>query len=209
MHRFFIEPRTLSQDRSVWLDRKDDTRWRYLLDGFREKIRRHEWKAIDLHIRLRVKVEDHEDKPILVEDLGSRTDYYLASAYLKAGLLEHTPIVVFADTTIPWESLRRFRAVNPPRRTRRKDGAAGHKGEAARGSAHESATKERRAAPTSLVNGSGRSGDPDIVAGGYRSPPKEGSVDCRGKDRDSQSTTLTGRGPSGVGHRSAAPRDPV
>ena len=193
MHRFFVEPRTLSQDRSVWIDRKDDTRWRYLLDGFREKIRRHEWKAIDLHIRLSVKIEDDEDKPVLVEDLGSRSDYYLASAYLKAGLLEHTPIIVFADTTIPWESLRRFRAVNPPRRTRRKDGAAGHKGDPARGSSHESATEERHSGPSSLANETARSGDPDIVAGDCLIRPKQHEADCRGKDPDSRSSRLTGR----------------
>ena len=143
---------------------------------------------------------------VLVEDLGSRTDYYLASAYLKAGLLEHTPIIVFADTSIPWELLRDFRAVNPRRSTRRKDGAGGHKGEAARGSAHESATKERRAAPTSLVNESGRSGDPETVAGDYLMRPQQYEVDCRGKDPDSQGSTLAVRLPSigGQGQPSVA-----
>lgn len=205
MHRFFIEPRTLSQDRSVWIDRQDDTRWRYLLDGFREKIRCREWKAIDLHIRLSVKVETYEDKPILVEDLGSRSDYYLASAYLKAGLLEKTAIIVFADTSIPWESLRDFRAVNPRRSTRRKDGAGGHNGKTARGSAPARAIKERCAAPTSLANGSGRSGDPETVAGDYLMRPKQYEVDCRGKDPDSQGPTLTGRlGSDPQGHRSVA-----
>ena len=209
MHRFFIEPRTLSQDRSVWIDRKDDIRWRYLVQGFREKIRRREWKAVDLHIRLCVKVETWDGTMVLVEHLDTRTDYYLASAYLRAGILEKTAIIVYAHNHISWESLRRFRAVNPRRGTRRKDGVTKHNGKTAIRSSPARATKERCAAPTSLVNGSGRSGDPDTVAGGYRSPPKEGSVDCRGKDPDSRGPTLTGRGPSGAGHRSVAPRDPV
>ena len=178
MHRFFIEPETLSQDRTVWIDCKDGIRWRHLVASFRDKIRTRNWKLIDLSIRLCVKVEALDGQAVLVEDLDTRSDYYVASAYLKAGLLERTPIVVFADDAIPWEHLKPFRAVNPPRRTRHKDGAAGHKGETAIGSASRSGTtEERHSGPSSLANETARSGDPDIVAGDCLIRPKQHEAD--------------------------------
>lgn len=193
MHRFFIEPRTLTEDRTVWVGNPDDIRFRYLVDSFREKIRKRQWKAIDLHIRVFVKVETWDGCNVLVEDLNTRTDYYVASAYLKAGLLEDTPIVVFADDATPWERLKPFGAVNPRRGTRRNDGATRHNGKAAIGSAPLGATEERRTRPSSLVNETGRSGDPVTVAGDCLIRPKQHEADCQGKDLDSQSPRLTGR----------------
>jgi len=124
MHRFFIEPETLTEDRTIWLQKADDPRFRHLVRSFRESIRNRNWKAIDLSIKLFVKVETWDNRNVLVENLETRTDYYLASAYLRAGLLEKIPIIVFADSSIPWERLREFRAVTPWRGYRFEDGAA-------------------------------------------------------------------------------------
>ena len=194
MHRFFIEPQTLTEDRTVWVGTPDHIGFRHLVASFREKIRNREWKAIDLSIRLLVKVDTWDGHAVLVEDLGTRSDYYVASAYLRAGILENTAIIVFADSHIPWESLREFKAVNPPRSTRRKDGAGGHQGETARTKANQPFR---------------RTGKPDILAGGCGSPPKEGTADCRGKDPSSQSSRLTGRLRLAEGHQGLASKDPV
>lgn len=181
MHRFFIEPETLSQDRTVWIDRKGDIRWRYLIVSFREKIRNRNWKLIDLSVKLFVKVETWDNRNVLVEDLDTRNDYYLASAYLKAGLLERTPIMVFAKDAIPWESLREFRAVNSQCNTRNNGGAVGHNERTALGSSPEKAIEERVRSPSSLDNETSRTGKPDILAGGYRNRPQLGTVDLAGE----------------------------
>jgi hypothetical protein len=195
MHRFFVEPRTLTEDRTVWVGNPDDTRFRHLVASFRDKIRNREWKVIDLSIRLYVKVETWDGQDVLVEHLDTRTDYYMASAYLRAGLLEKQPIMVFADDAIPWEGLRPFRAVNPRRRTRRKDGATGHNEGTAIGSLPARATEERRTEPSSPVNAIGRSGDPVIVAGDCLIRPKQHeAVLVGGKVKpSSQSPMLTVR----------------
>lgn len=193
MHRFFIRPQTLTEDRTVWVGDPSDIRFHHLVASFRDKIRNREWKAIDLSIRLFVKVETWGGEDVLVEDLGTRTDYYMASAYLRAGLLEHTPIIVFADDAIPWERLRPFRAVNPLRRTRRKDGAAGHKEGTAIGSLPARAIEERRTEPSPLANEIGRSGDPVTVAGDCLIGPQlyEAILDGGRVKPPSQSPTLT------------------
>ena len=195
MHRFFIEPKSLSEDRSVWLGDRDDIRWRYLVKGFREQIRARQWKVIDLHVKLRVRVKVWEGCNVLVESLETKSDYYIASAYLKAGLLEDTPIIVYADDRIAWERLKEFRAVNSRRCNRHKGGAAGHNEETALGSARHGATEERRTAPSSLANGSGRTGKRDILAGGCRTPPQEGpaALDGGKVKPSSRSATLAGR----------------
>lgn len=110
MHRFFIHPKSLTEDATIWLQKPGDARFRNLVSSYRELIRNRNWKIVDLSIKLFVKVETWDDRNVLVEDLETRTDYYLASAYLRAGLLEKTPIIVFANDKISWERLKPFRA---------------------------------------------------------------------------------------------------
>lgn len=179
MHRFFIKPESLGYKPTVF-NHWDDPRWRALVREFRECIRYREWKDIDRRFRLLVKVENWEGKDVLLI-ANDKRDSDLVDAYLKSGFLEGQAIIVFADASIPWERLKPFKAVNPLRRDRHKGGATGLKGEAAIGSLPARATEERHTRPTSLVNGTGRSGEPVTFAGGYRTLPKVGSVDLLGE----------------------------
>jgi len=194
MHRFFIDPKTLGYQAETY-NRWDDPKWRALVDEFRWSIRLREWKEIDRRLRLVLRVEDWDGQDVLLI-ANPRTDDILVDAYIKAGFMENQAIIVFADSHIPWESLREFKAVNPRRGTRHNDGATRHNGKAAIRSSPEKAIKERCAAPTSLVNGSGRSGDPDTVAGDCLIRPKqhEAALDGGKVKPSSQSPTLTGRG---------------
>ena len=195
MHRFFVEPKSLSEDRSVWLmPRDDDIRWRIRVDSFRRHIKARQWKVIDLHLKLRVKVEVWEGKAVLIEDLENRSEYFLASAYLRAGLLENTPIIVFADGSIPWERLKPFRAANGCR-DRHKDGAPGPKRCVALVPVPERAIEVWRGEPWTLANRIARTGKRDILAGECRTPPqaRPAALDGRKVKPSSQSAALAGR----------------
>jgi len=205
MHRFLIEAQTLSHDRSVWLQPEDSTAWRCLVTSFRQKIKARDWRLIDLSIRLVVTIDHDDGHAVLVEDLATRSDYYVASAYLRAALLEKSTMMVYASHTLPWSQLKQFMAARSQRQHRQRGGALGHDGKAASGTAHESAIEERRPGPWSLANPTRRNGKPDILAGDSLVQPKMHQGDCRGKDSTRQRIRLTGR--STTRSRSPEPDD--
>jgi len=197
MHRFLIEPKALGYKSTVF-NHWGDLRWQALVQEFRTHIRYREWKDIDRRLRLFVKVENWHGQDVLLI-ANPPHDSFLIDAYVKAGFLEGQHIMAFADDTIPWERLKPFKAVNPRRGTRSKDGATRHNEGTASESLPARATEERHTRPSSLVNGTGRSGDPDTVAGDCLIRPKQHEADCRGKDPSSQSPTLTVRLAPGPG----------
>lgn len=206
MHRFLIEAQTLSHDRSVWLQPEDSTAWRYLVNSFRQKIRARQWRLIDLSIRLMVTIGHDDDQAVLVEDLATRSDYYVASAYLRAALLEGSTMMVYASDTLPWSQLRQFRAARGRRQHRQKGGALEHHCQAASGSAPASlAIEERQPGPWSLATRTRRTGRPVISAGDSLVQPQMHQGDCRDKVSSRQCLRLTGR--STARSRSPEPND--
>lgn len=208
MHRFLIEAQTLSSDRSVWLrPPEDSTAWRYLVASFRQKIKARQWRLIDLSIRLVVTIDDHDDgQAVLVEDLATRSDYYVASAYLRAALLEGSTMMVYASDTLPWSQLRQFMAARGQRQHRQKGGALGHHGQAASASAPAMlAIEERQPEPRPLATRIRRTGRPDISAGDSLVQPQVHQGDCRDKVSSRQCLRLTGR--STARSRSPEPDD--
>jgi len=175
MHRFFIEPQSLGYKSTVF-NHWHDLRWRALVREFRTRIQYREWKEIDRRFRLLVKVEDWDGKDVLLI-ANDKRDTDLVDAYIKAAFLEGQHIMAFADDTIPWERLKPFKAVNPRRGTRSKDGATRHNEGTASESLPVRATEVRRSGPSSLANETARTGKPVILAGGYRALPKVGSID--------------------------------
>lgn len=197
MHRFLIEPKALGYKATVF-NHWGDLRWRSLVQDFRLSIRYREWKDIDRRLRLYVKVESWEGQDVLLI-ANPPHDSFLVDAYVKAGFLEGQHIMVFADDSIPWSRLKPFRAVNPWRGTRSKDGATKQNEGTASVSSPARAIEERHTRPTSLVNETGRTGNPDNVAGDYLLRPKQQEVDCQGKDLDSQGAMLAVRLAPGPG----------
>jgi len=206
MHRFLIEAETLSHDRSVWYQPEDSTAWRYLVDSFRQRIKARQWGLIDLSIRLMVTIDHDGDQAVLVEDLATRSDYYIASAYLRAALLEGSTMMVYARDTLPWSQLRQFMAARGRRQHRQKGRALGHHCQAASASAPASlAIEERPPEPRSLGTRTRRTGRPDISAGDSLIQPKVHQSDCRDKVSSRQCLRLTGR--STIRSRSPEPDD--
>lgn len=207
MHRFLIEATTLSSDRSVWLQPEDSLAWRCLVTSFRQNIKARNWRLIDLSIKMMVTIDNDGGQAVLVEDLATRSDYYVASAYLRAALLEHSTMMVYASDRLPWSQLKEFRAARSQRQQRQKGGALGHNGQTvASGSLPATlAIEERLPEPRSLDNRNRRNGKPDILAGDSLVQPKMHQGDCRGKDSTRQCLKPTGR--STARSRSPGPDD--
>lgn len=193
MHRFMVETATLSKDRSVWIQPEDSTAWRYLVDSFRQSIKARQWRLVDMHIKFMVTIDHEGGQAMLVEDLATRSDYYVASAYLRAAILEGSTIMVHADDRLPWSQLRQF-AAKSKRQHRQKGGALGHHSQkAASESAPAMATQEGHPEPRSVATRIRRTGRHDISAGDSLVQPKMHQGDCQGKDLTRQHLRLTGR----------------
>lgn len=206
MHRFMVETETLSNDRSVWLQPQDSTAWRCLVDSFRQSIKARAWRLIDLNIRLMVTISHEDGQAVLIEDLASRSDYYVASAYLRAAILEGSTIMVHAEDTLPWSQLRQF-AAKSRRQHCHKGRALGHDCKAASDSAPAMATQVRHPEPRSVATRIRRTGRHETSAGDSLVQPKVHQGDCRGKDSTRQHLRLTGRSTMSTRSRSPEPDD--
>lgn len=192
MHRFMVETETLSKDRSVWIQPEDSTAWRYLVDSLRQSIKARQWRLVDMHIKFMVTIEYEDGQAMLVEDLATRSDYYVASAYLRAAILEGSTIMVHAEDTLPWSQLRQF-AAKSRRQHCQKGRALEQDCKAASESAPAMATQVRRPEPRSVATRIRRTGRHDISAGDSLVQPKVHQGDCQGKDLTRQHLRLTGR----------------